>query len=819
MAQSDVKKFLPARLREARGKNIQGLIKSFNEKNEFLESLISACIDQLFLQTASGRYLVQLGEQSGFIMPPNSGLDIRSYSVLMPIMISGPKQVRKSFENLVEAFYSSNKTRPTIIAAAAKPYSLNDGDDLIIETESGTFNFVITTGKVADLTSVTATELAAVINAEQSQILADEYLDRSANQLYLRLQTSNPGVGSFIRVAGGTLQNVLRFPNLIGTKNATGTTWNITKTSLFSDVVKFTWDGLGTNPNIFLTKKDDVVTIRGLVDGSSPFSLLNGSYKVVDSGYDYFTIHNEAFFVISSTITQSSDTNIVFTSQNKLSLYDNGEFAVVSESENSVTLSVPAVPPLARRFLQGSSHLHGFINPVLDFTRNSIKISIPTGTEKPSSVNQFILRSKTFRADFRHKFYATTGADDAINPTYSVDTAANAVLPYTSPAPLGTDPIFGSVGDSSLTINFPFSHGFDSYWGITLSSATGAANITAPDLNKEHQVIKIIGENKLQIVVKDTNGNPKPFAGIPFSPFDVYQHSTQQANGSDFYLQFANQAAATAAGIITGTRLKIDPSSGADLNLYYANLIKTRLIEAVEIRGDKIDIFAGFGPGGAGEVISAASGHRSGYFGGPASHFFDKTSAINMEKVMSGLEAVFVDYTKSSNPDYVGSYIFDPSGKKTKFTVSKYIVTLNQTILRGGSTSSLEVSSSTASDGSAFPSSGQIILGYGTDNEEGPVSYYAVVTNPSSVQIVIDPSYRFQKNHAPGASIQKIYSSVPYKPGMTGKDYPVYVTGTNNARDTLFALADLLAATGVFIEKDLLLPTLRYEDPAISVFS
>jgi hypothetical protein len=67
--------------------------------------------------------------------------------------------------------------------------------------------------------------------------------------------------------------------------------------------------------------------------------------------------------------------------------------------------------------------------------------------------------------------------------------------------------------------------------------------------------------------------------------------------------------------------------------------------------------------------------------------------------------------------------------------------------------------------------------------------------------------------------VQYIHTNSPYAPGVDGSAYPFYITGTAEARNTLFELAELLVAAGIFIEEDVLLPALRYDDTAIEPFS
>lgn len=821
MPNTDIRKFLPQNYLAVTGKNIPAIIGAINATWDSLESLIAGCIDQLFIQTATGRFLVQLGEQEGFTMPQNSGLDIRAYRTLVPVMVANPKQVRQTIDELIQAFYTAEKTRASIVSANAGPFSLEDGDDLILETESGIVQISIVEGQVSDLGSVTAAEIAAIINSNQSTVVADQVVDRATALGYLRITSGTAGASSKIRVIGGKFQNILEFPKLIATEAATGTTWNITKTSQYTDLVTFTWDGLGTNPNVYLTQAGDILTIRGLVDGVDPWSLLNGSYELVDVGYDYFVIRNSAYNTLSSTLPQPDDNNLVFTSKDFVGLYDRDEFALTSETtDDTITLTVPAIPPLGRRFLSGSAHLHGAELQVIDFTRTTIKLQTALSGDRPVPDNNFLLRNNRFRLNFRHPYYRTTDVDGNLSqPTYTLDTGDEsfAILPYTVPTAIGANAIEATVDSDEYIVNFPFRHGLEYTWGFTLSGATASANITAPDLNKEHQVSRVINNARAAFRIRNPDGTGKKYAGIAFGPVDVFQHSTQQANGSDFYMQFPSVIAASV--FTPGMVFKFDPAGGTDVVGYLAAPLRYRLLTVVAVSGNIVDFQAGLGTAPNGLIIDDVTGKRSGSIGGGAvSYHLDKTSIHNLDYVFDGLLATMLGYTASSNPGYLGSYLYDPDGAAGEdVTVSKFLVHTTQTILRGDNFSALLVDEVMA-NGEEFPQTGTIVLDYGTDGFEGPIRYYAVVENPGANQILIDPAYRFKKAHALGASVQYIHQNQVYRPTQDGVDLPFYVTGTAQARNTMFALAELLVAAGIFVEQDILLPDLRYDDSAVVPF-
>lgn len=820
-----IQKFMPRHYVEVLGKNIPAIYEAINNNVAEAERLIQACIDQLFLTTASGEFLIKLGEEQGFIMPPNSGLDILSYRVLVPITAASPKQVRITLDQLIQAFYQNERTKPIVISTIPSPYSVNPGDDIIIETEQGTVTISFASGVFSDFSNVSAQEIASLINVSQDLVFAESVTDRITGVSSVRLTTSTLGSGAFIRVAGGKLQNILKFPNLIETLADSSTTWNLSKASEFTDLLTFTWDGSGTNPNIFLASAGDIVSLRGFVDGAFQFSLLNGTYELIDVGYDYFVVKNVQFKDLLSTVTQPADNSIIFTKNQRITLFDSNEYALTSEAQaQTITLTVPAVPPLARRFLQGSAHVHGDFFNLIDFERSFVKIGINSTQDLPDPINHFLIFNNSQRADFTQKFFKTQTRDSNISePTYIVESSEleSSVFPYTVPTIIGSsESVFAEIGSSDYIVKFDdYRHGMQYNWGFTLGSMTAAANLLVGDLNKEHVVKFVKNENEIVFEIRDFLGNPIEFEGIPFAACDVIRQSVNQFDGSDFYLDFGTPLAAINSGLTAGLTFRLDPNLGTSVNLIIANALRYQKLTVTSVDGQYVRVLAGLGTGPQGTIITSVPGLRSSFIGGTnGTYFCDKTSTYNQRRIFSSLRVLFAGYTPSSNPLYLGPYIYDPAERESFLTVSKFVVLSESSILKGESVNTVLVNDSGLND-EEFPQSGQIVMSYGNSQVEGPIRFNAFVKNQNTSQILIDPSYRFKKNHPIGTQILFIRDKRAYTPTIDGSDYPWYVTGTTAARNSLFQMAELLVASGIFVEADVILPDLRYTDSSIPSFA
>lgn len=152
------------------------------------------------------------------------------------------------------------------------------------------------------------------------------------------------------------------------------------------------------------------------------------------------------------------------------------------------------------------------------------------------------------------------------------------------------------------------------------------------------------------------------------------------------------------------------------------------------------------------------------------------------------------DTTLQQDPDLIqtnfpSAYVYDPTGQL--FTVTQINSELITPIVAGTVSSTINLASA-----GNFPNApGRLLLDFGRNNQEGPVLY---TSRPNNSTLLIDASYQFQKDHAAGRKVNMIVPS-PALPRVTGDDYPVYITGTEEARVAAQDLIRKLLAAGVVI--------------------
>lgn len=155
---------------------------------------------------------------------------------------------------------------------------------------------------------------------------------------------------------------------------------------------------------------------------------------------------------------------------------------------------------------------------------------------------------------------------------------------------------------------------------------------------------------------------------------------------------------------------------------------------------------------------------------------------------------------------YPSAYIFDPTGQL--FTVTGNVAGTTIQVDEGTISPTLSVNNA-----ANFPNQpGLLLLNFGRNDQEGPISYNS---RPNNSTILIDASYIFQKKHPTGTKVNYV-ANTPTIPRITGEDYSVYVTGTQEARSAAQALIRKILAAGVVVRFVIEFPEVLFECQCIS---
>lgn len=170
------------------------------------------------------------------------------------------------------------------------------------------------------------------------------------------------------------------------------------------------------------------------------------------------------------------------------------------------------------------------------------------------------------------------------------------------------------------------------------------------------------------------------------------------------------------------------------------------------------------------------------------SHHFHETEAIEPPNPISGAS-------------WVGSFFYDPTG--VNYTVTSERAIIQEPLVKGQVYTKV-----TVDDASGIPDMpGFLIADWGLGQEEQPIKY---IGRPNDNTILLSPDYTFSKTHLAGAYLNVLSQLTPLVPTTNGSDYPIYITDPTGARELVQTLLIQLAAAGVIVTFDILLPTYRY---------
>ena len=107
-------------------------------------------------------------------------------------------------------------------------------------------------------------------------------------------------------------------------------------------------------------------------------------------------------------------------------------------------------------------------------------------------------------------------------------------------------------------------------------------------------------------------------------------------------------------------------------------------------------------------------------------------------------------------------------------------------------------------DSSLFPDAqGYIVLGYGTQEQEGPIP---IIARPSSTTLLVSPAYTIKKTHPIGTDVALAYNHA-VDISADGFDYPLYITDTVSGRIYAQDLINSVTASGINIVFTILYPS------------
>lgn len=332
----------------------------------------------------------------------------------------------------------------------------------------------------------------------------------------------------------------------------------------------------------------------------------------------------------------------------------------------------------------------------------------------------------------------------------------------------------------------------DVFWGPLFSRANITSNNTAPFDVSTGDAITIKVDNQSPQTVKILSGQVTNGAATA----EELQAVLSKINGITVSILEDALTANKSLNIRTNT-----PGSVGALEIFASSMIGTSKLDFTIGSYDILDLDQ--------RVVI--------YNINPNELFIEIPSIVpSLRRTLRGSHHFHADATLEppvapSNGIWQGSFLFNPSGSNSAYTVTSQRASIQQSINKGQVYTSVAVNSTALFQNP----SGEVIFDFGTSKEEGPIKYRGI---PNSSTILLDPSYTFKNDHSISAVINVISKQEPYIPSKTGKDLAIYLTSPSGSREIVQTILESLAAAGIIVTFAILSPKYKYliDNPYIS---
>lgn len=740
--------------------NFSALMGSIALSDCDLENLFLEVRKQLFVDTAYGVYLDKLGSNVGVTRPQLIGMMDEDFREFIKLQTYYPKQIRQLLFRLMELFYGRDTIKANIRTEAVGPYTVFDGATLKVRIDGNNeYDIAFSASSFNDPNSVLPQEIAAQINAQVSDAMfASTYFNAIDKLEFVELFTNTFGPVGSIEILGGSANRFLKFPDTLRLGTTISSQYRLVKSST---TMSLYWAG-GDNPLFAQARIGDSVILTG-----NPFLTGNiGSFNVElveDTGIPALVLSaTSAIFISANTVRYYMPT---------VSNVSNGQTVTVSGFTNSSNNGTFTVLSVASNYIE-------------------LQTSRLDNSDDETATAAVDLLPAASRVSFSNP----NGIDQ---PQFSVSTVDDVLFFRTRKKKLESSKrpaTVWEINSNEIVITLPATP------VIVRRQLSGSAHLQ--------------GSNAL--VSKAYTGTVE-LSSVDYFPL---------VNGR-FYLQKSNGVILTdtpytytvrSGNIIQGVVPTLEPL-GDKLSLgvgplatsFFSNVITVTTTDPHGLsNGELVNIknFDGFNGlsdsdiNGVRSITSIIDDLNFTVTAGASANFASSNSpSVDKGEIFTTKGSKIVLTNVQQNAGYVGSFVYDPSN--APYTISETQTTLEQDVLLGEFGGSLAVHNS-----GVFPeTSGEIVINYGRQDEEGPIKYIA---KPGTGSIFIDPSYRFAKSHSSGAAINLIRSKFATTVDTLGKMYPVYVVDTISPREKLKELLLEAKAAGVSVRFIVILPENLY---------
>lgn len=301
-----------------------------------------AAFDQLFISTASGKYLERAAANFGEVKPASVGM-VDDVFRQLSIIKKNKKLTQEAFLEVLEVFYGPDAVRGVSTSTGAEPFSLVDQDTLVLLLdEKVTVTVTFDRTHYTSVAAATALEVSGEINRAFSEAgsnaYAIAYTDPTARSTFVRVYSGSRGLSSSVRVIGGSAQRWLQFPtSIFDIGDFSVTTWTVTSPA--PGIARFSTSSAGfdlgklrTGDLVYIYgDPTDPLAVAG-IQGTFPVTAVDKYYVVASMSpilHQYFEV---AYVdVPGGAYVQTDFTTTMFFRPTKATLYNQQRHVIVTQ--------------------------------------------------------------------------------------------------------------------------------------------------------------------------------------------------------------------------------------------------------------------------------------------------------------------------------------------------------------------------------------------------------------------------------------------------------------------------------------------------------
>lgn len=339
-----------------RGPNSDAIIESLSSGAVHMINNVEAVNDMLYIVKAQGRYLDSRLSDYEITRPDEVGLSDEVFRDI-GIQVANRKQVRNLIGNILRVMYGEDFTRARAISTQFEPYSLQDGDSIIIRyDDSDPLEIIFKSSQFASIAAATAQEVADVITKEVRKLgLSGAAVAKDDGMGgYVQIISETDGPASSVAILGGRAQNELKFEQIRPTSGQPNTQWKLEAGA--SGNVRATWTG-GPDPSVGKIRKGDYVNIYGAafnINNRGTFAVTKVQGGLINDAYVEFENPNG----VNQTTLQGSIDGMLFYYPLRTTIISQKNYAALYQTESRLLeIFIPATTRVVRRERIGSAHL------------------------------------------------------------------------------------------------------------------------------------------------------------------------------------------------------------------------------------------------------------------------------------------------------------------------------------------------------------------------------------------------------------------------------------------------------------------------------